>query len=157
MDPLSAWPVGTLVNLARLTAGWRPGPLPRRSTLMLAQAADLTLAAAPLAAAAGKAGQYIPAAPHRSWRPLPAGSTTIGGLGGFGQGQPLAGAHSFVQFTGQVVCIGFSIREKVSCRSREESGFSLLTSLVWRIKVAVLNLISSPRGFKCWLCCLCPC
>lgn len=118
-------PVCMLVNSTQSRAGWGHGPLPHRPTWVLAQAANLALATAPLAAAAGKAGQHIPAAASHPGRSLPAGSTTIEGLGGFGQGQPLAGAHSVIQFAGRVVCIGFSFREEVSCKSKEEeSGLS---------------------------------
>lgn len=102
--------------------------LPYRPTGVLAQATNLALATAPLAAAAGKARQDISAAPNHSRQHLPAGPTAIEGLGGFGQGQPLAGAHSFVQFALQVVGIGFCIREEVPCEAKETLGLRTATS-----------------------------
>lgn len=110
----------------------------------------MTLTTTPLAAAAGKASQDISAAPNCSRRSLPAGSTTIEGLGGFGQGQPLAGAHSFVQFAGQVVRIGFCIREEVPCKAEEALGLRM-PAPVWPDCISGLeNQGCYPKFYFMW-------
>lgn len=110
----------------------------------------MTLTTTPLAAAAGKASQDISAAPNCSRRSLPAGSTTIEGLGGFGQGQPFAGAHSFVQFAGQVVRIGFCIREEVPCKAEEALGLRMLAP-VWPDCISGLeNQGCYPKFYFTW-------
>lgn len=66
---------------------------------LLAESADFTLAAPPLAAAARQASQDVASAPRRPWGSLPALSGPVEGLRGLGQGQPLAGGHCLIQIT----------------------------------------------------------
>lgn len=74
----------------------------------LAEAADFTLAAAPLAAVAGEAGQDVAATTHSPPSSLPARLALIESPGVLGQGHPLAGGYSLIQLT---VCVRVCIWE----------------------------------------------
>lgn len=83
----------------------------------LAEAADFTLAATPLAAVAGETSQDITAAPQSPWGSLPAGSAPIESLRDLGEGQPLAGGYCLIQLS---VCIRVCIWESVPCKRWKE-------------------------------------
>lgn len=89
-----------------------PVPLAAQSP-GLAESADFTLAATPLATVAGETSQDISAATQRSRGPLPAGLAAIERLGGLGQDQPVTGAYCLFQLA---LCIGVSVWEGIPCK-----------------------------------------
>lgn len=84
-----------------------PGPLAAPVT-GLAQAADFTLTAPPLAAVAGEACHDITATTQSPRSSLPARSAPIRSQGVLGRGQQLAGGYCLIQLT---VCVRVRIWE----------------------------------------------
>lgn len=119
----------------------------------LAESADLTLAATPLAAVAGETSQDISAATQSSWGLLPAGLAAIESLGALGQDQPVPGACCLFQ---RAVCIGARVWEGIPCKRREELmlGARLLSHAeAWSLvgPAALLFLCGMVSWGKVWM------